>query len=111
MKQDDATGARAKKGIGWLGNRHGSKDQVGRVRFHRLALVIVPVEGDDDRSVRKLMHLGDVLGFLGGDPVHVRTRQTGDGGRILRQGSDISQGLPGRGGKDDRGHEEPQQGW
>jgi hypothetical protein len=52
MKQDDATGAGAKKGIGGLGNRHGSENQVSRVRFHRLAFGIVPVEGDDDRSVR-----------------------------------------------------------
>jgi len=52
MKQGDATGAGAKKGIGWLGNRHGSENQVSRMLFHRLVLGIVPVEGDDDRSVR-----------------------------------------------------------
>jgi hypothetical protein len=111
MKQDDATGARAKKRIGGLGNRHGSEDQVGRVLFHRLALGIAPVEGDDDRSVRKLVYPRGVQGLLGGDPVYVRMHQTGEGGRILRQGSDISPGLPGRSGKADRGHEEPQQGW
>jgi len=111
MKQSDATGARTKKGIGWLGNRHGSENQVSRVLVHRLTFVILPIEGDDDRSIRKLPHPRGVQGLLGDDPVPVRMHQTGEGARILRQGSDISPELPGRSAKANRGHEEPQQGW
>ena len=105
MKQDDATGAGAQKGIRRLGNRRGGENQVGGVLFYQVAIGAAPVEGDDDASIVKLLHRRGVRDLLDVDAAHfcTRIRQTGEGEAIPLE-------LPGRSGKSTGGHEEPQQG-
>ena len=106
MKQQDAASAAAKKGIGRLGNRGGSENEVGGTRSHQVAISIEPPEGDDNGSVGKVSDRGDYpWRLLNIDAARFRTgiHRGGEGELIALE-------LPGRSGKATGGHEEPQEG-
>ena len=51
MKQDDATGAGTKKGVGGLGNRRGSENELGTVLRYCVTHDRVPGDGHERSSV------------------------------------------------------------
>lgn len=124
VKQDNATGARAKKGKSRFRNRTGGHHQADRTASARLSFLIIPANDHVGRSIRVVLenrrrssHRTDPKGTLA-QVRHTRSskkrriivhspRDHRDGGPALC-GGPLRAGLPGRSGKPDHGSEETQ---